>query len=229
MTQIANELMQLATSMLKKEEIFSKIPVCLQYMAYNYKIYLDSYEKLDSIKKVEILDAIISRAHYYIKSSLKVSRQTLPEMFPEQYKTIKEFQTWINENSLFFSNPIVEKKEKIPVNKLIKEIIKKRLPEFEKSKKLIGPHELSFAKSISDNNKVFVLFDKGTYRDFISIYFGVENPEFTLDIATFYSQPQSHFYCRNEDECIKELNVAIDYIQLIIPHFIKAIKNVERS
>jgi hypothetical protein len=79
------------------------------------------------------------------------------------------------------------------VNGLIKETINKRAPEYKVAKKKPFYGARAFYKPLGNDNKLFIGFERGSLRSFMSFFVGFEKPWFGFDIGNLFLKGQSHF------------------------------------
>lgn len=222
-TQLLEKLCNVAELIIRRQKPFESVPYYPQvtpYLRFKYEEYKDELE--DGLKQ-RIIKRDIDFSRYLIRTALfGFKGQSFFKRYPEHKKTAQYFEKWIedkknqNPNDNFNSEDSSQN-EKVELSKIIKNEISKRKKDFSFDKTIRGAGLIAFSKKILDKNKFFIVFDKGTQRDFFDVFIGLKSPRVNLDIASFFGLSQSVFDCRTEIEAQKHINVAIDIIDILVP------------
>jgi len=104
--------------------------------------------------------------------------------------------------------------------------MRERKPEFSYDKAEAEPGVIPFSMPWLVDNKVYIIADKGTKREFLDFSFGVEYPKFYCDIANFFAGGQSWYDYETEEDLLRGVNKALDLIDILLPHFLDRVKKV---
>lgn len=131
------------------------------------------------------------------------------------------------------------------VNKIIKETIRERDSSYKIAKKKPIHGARSFYKNLSEDNKLYVGFERGSLRSFMSFMIGFEKPWIGFDIGNLFLSGQSYWDYQNITESISKIkggkrliveyseptlknltntvNKAFDLLDYLLPHLLETL------
>lgn len=226
---LAYTLSAMAESVMKREPPFDRLPLQPEVAPYLYRKYLQYFDELEVSLRERVFASQIEYARWDIQLKLGLEKRPFNDLHPQHVDTDKDFMEWIlkKEGPL----PPAPPSRGIPMGKFnMREIIVKtvlgRIPELKPDRALREPSNAVFSIPILDKNKIFLIADKGTWRKFIGIKFCIYYPRAYFDIATFFSNSQSHYKYSCEDDVVKGMNKALDIIEILFPQFVDRVKKV---
>ncbi|MFH2046017.1 MAG: hypothetical protein ABIK92_12815 [Pseudomonadota bacterium] len=160
-----------------------------------YHIYKDDIDKNIKDKLVQYFKQNV-KEQFSGLIGLSESR-SFYDRYPDLIEARDEFYKWYKvregTNYMAYITGYSEVYPKFDVNKLIKETIKERDPGYKiaKKKPIFGAR--SFYRKISNDNKLFIGFERGSLRTFMSFLIGFEKPWIGLDIGNLFLTGQSSF------------------------------------
>lgn len=229
--KIALNLFLITEKILKKEHPFEDFPVLSQSKSFFYKKLLQYDSELSSDIKQKVIQALMRVSNGNINRVLDVDEVFVKnDICDEDIENIeKRFEEWVrnkegDKKSVYLNSKTLEK---ISVVYIAKEVMKKRMPQFTYRKGVVKWTQISFCKKIRDKRCIVVNFDTGKMGGGrFSVSIGFNDPAFLMDIATFNFWTQSWFVYSTQLEFITQLNSALDFIDIILPHFEEALLDV---
>lgn len=224
---LVERLSELSESIILRKEPYESIEYYPQVTSYLTIKYLDYKDELDDDLRKKIISRDIDFAKYLIRTSIMGFRgRPFTEQYPEHKNTAAKFEDWIRKkegykNSVAYSRLKRETGKK--VDKIIRNLTLERRTEFSYDKAFHGTGLIPFSSTLTKNNKILMVFDKGSKRSFFDLFIGLEGPEFRCDIANFFGRSQSNFYYSNDEEVKKQVNIALDIIDILLPDFVEVV------
>lgn len=229
--QIADTLCDLAARIIRRESPFNRFFLKPEVSGPLYVKYLEYADKIETSLSNNYVRGCIECAKYIIREEVTGEARSFKERYMEVRKIQNQIRALIHEKEKI-SKPIYsswssQEEENIRVNQIVKQIMKKRKPEFLYEKSLVYPGMLPFLKNWLDDNGILICIDRGTHRNFLSFEIGIRKPLFTLDIALFFGGgAQSRFRYRTSEDVVKNTNMGLDFIDLLLPHVLERVGNI---
>lgn len=229
--KIAETLCELAELIIRRSPPFNRIPLQPEVTSSLLIKYYKYYNEIDESLKGEYILAEIALAKYLIQNTLVGVKESFATKYPEHMKAREAFDNWIIQREgppepVYIDRTLQIFTEKVKVNQIIKQIFNERKPDFSYDKSAVYPGIIPFSKPWLKDNKVYIIADKGTKRQFLDFHIGIAKPEFFIDIANFFGRAQSWYNYNTVEELIQGINKALDIIDLLLPHFLERIKKV---
>jgi hypothetical protein len=221
-TRLARSLGDMAEGIIKREPPFDEIPFQDEATDKLFKKYLEYFDELETPFRQSILSMFIDSARESFKMGARVDEiGSFNSRHPQHVETGDQFVSWIKnrEGHIETVNLSLGPTPPIKVTAVIKRVMQERLQEF-KFEKGVMPGAIAFSKPILTDNKVYVLVDKGTQRQFIDFMIGLKWPESYFDIAEFFCRGQSWYGYNSEEELIAGVSKAMDLVEALLPHFV---------
>lgn len=234
---LARELGKMAEQILRKEPPFSNFPIHLEAANHLYLKLLEYSNEIEDSFRQKILEFIIDGAKWFFLDGLVPTQSTFDEQYPQHIETELLFRDWLKQkeenDSPYKSSyaPI----HKIEVPKIIKSVVQQRLPEYSFEKTKSRTSVLYFSKSWVLKNKIYIIIDKGSARDFLDFSVGVSTPYleginiYHTTIAGFFGGIQCVYSYDSSDEVMRVVNKAIDLAVAVMPHFLERMEKVHRG
>jgi hypothetical protein len=217
---LALTLGDLAESVIMRVPPFDRLPLQKEVVSYHYEKYLQYVDEIDTQLRTRVLAMLVEHARWDIQERLGPGKDSFNSIYPQHVETKHAFVYWILQKEgprPHIPLMVIYPMEKINVSATIREIMKKRMPEFKYDRRL---GSASFSIPISGNNKIFIDADRGTWRRFINCALCIHWPRSYFDIAVFFSNAQSKYEYNNEGELVTGVNKALDVIEVLLPHFV---------
>ncbi|MEJ2155277.1 MAG: hypothetical protein P8X96_08060 [Desulfobacteraceae bacterium] len=224
---ITRNLGDIVEGILTKNPKFANIPIH-QEAAQSFSHYCKYEEKLKNDIKSRFIKAQIASGRFFCEKSL-FGHQGKPfaQRYPEHMKAREDFWNWIKSQEDYSSQighartaPI----KKAIVNKCVKQTIKTRHPEFKVDNKAFG--SIGYYRNIGFKNKIFLVVDTGSWRTTLSFMFGIDYPKFSMDVAEFFADHQSHYGdgYQSIEQVENAINKALDLVDALMPFYLEAIE-----
>ena len=228
--KLAKALGELAEGILTQKELYGMIPFQTEASSYIYTKYRQYRDEIENDLRNRIIEEEVDYVKYEFLDALVGVDKSFAELYPQHMETKKVFSNWVKEKEGFNLNSFITREPKtlgknIPVNNTMKNSIRERFPEFSYESSAV-PGLISFSKVFSENNKIYLVVDKGTKRQFLSFSVGLENPKVYFDIANFFGDVQSKYKYQSLEDLKLEINKALDLLGAFLPHFEKVILEV---
>lgn len=228
--KLAEALGRLAEGILTKQVPYKEIPVQPEATSYIYMKFLQYNDEIDEDLRNRIIEEEVAYAKYEFMDNLVGVDKSFAELYPQHMETKKAFSKWVKNKEGFYINGFFSAtsqtlNKKIPVNNIIKNCIQESNPDFSYAKNAF-PGLISFSKAFLENNKIYIVVDKGTKRNFLSFFVGLENPKACFDIANFFGDVQSKYKYQSLEEIETKIKKALDLLGVLLPHFEKALSEV---
>lgn len=219
---LAERIGDLAEVMIMNEPPFENLPLYTQVVSYFYSKYLQYKDELSETLKNRILSEEIDYAKHLINMSFGVKKgPAFNKKYPLHAKTLEEFEKWIGRKEAHKNNYLdIDEPDGVinfNVNQQIKSIMEELKPGFSATKHFDAPGVLAFSKYYNTDNAIIILFDIGSGRDFFSVMIGFKRPEAYFDVANLFACEQSVFEFNSREELTSEIDLAVKYIDMIIP------------
>lgn len=224
---MAENIGDLVESILRRQPPFDQIPFHPE-VSYRYRKYYQYEPDLDQSFRKKVLEHEVAWARFNVRDRLVPYTQRFLDKHPEYKEVRNDFAAWVKsrESDAIADHTSLSNEclKKAIVNQTVKQVVKHRKPEFTPDNKAFG--SLGFSKPWSFGNRLYLIVDTGTWRRSLSFSIGLHSPRFCFDIADFFGGVQSHYsqgYLSVEQ--VKEgVNRALDLIELVQPHFEKAVQ-----
>jgi hypothetical protein len=224
---LGQSLGDLAESIIRRDPLYSDIPIQHEVLSYLYVKYLEYHSEIDISYRQRILDMLVATARWKIENMLVRSRESFNVTYPQHFEMEHKFGDWIAQregrtgHTVVSLPPSPSGKQKIDI--VIKGIMKDRLPFLKHDRHICNPGQVCFSRSLLDT-KVGIIVDKGTKRHFIDLMFCIDWPRSYFDIANFFAGSQSRFTYSSSDGVIAALNKALDLVEVLFPYFTDRVK-----
>jgi hypothetical protein len=255
-SQIGKNLIELTERIIFRNQPFENFswPKEVTYkLLEKYHLYKDEID--EKIRKDLFLYFRLTAREQFGRLTGFSEPRSFYDRHPELIKSRDEFYEWCKTKEDTNYTPFISGSSGLnpgfDVNKIIKDTIRKRDPELKIAKKKPTYGARSFYKSISDDNKVYLGFERGSLRSFMSFMVGFEKPWIGFDIGKLFLCGQSCFDYMNTTESIGNIDgekrriieyskpasenlisiihTALDLFEFLLPHLLKALKIKPRS
>jgi hypothetical protein len=235
--RLARELGNMAESILRREAPFENFPIHLEAANFLYLKLLEYSDEINALLKQKVLEYVIDEAKWYFLDSLIPIKSTFDEQYPQHIQTEILFRKWLKQKERDFSpyKPSYVPMQNIDIIKIIKKVMQQRMPEYYLDAERSRSSVFFFSKSWISNQKVFLIIDMGSARDFLDFLVGVSTPYlkdieiYHTTVASFYGGIQCVYSYDSSIAAERSVNKAIDLVKAIIPMFLGRIQKAYES
>lgn len=198
-------------------------PVQKNDFIHYYRDFLIYNDQIRSESKKEILISLIAAHKNRINDKLFNKNIDFNEEYPAIGKILVSFYNWANkmrqnDQKSINSMPLHSMDRSVDINKILKNAIKKNIPDFKYMRKGAFPGVMNFSKAWHDTNLI-ILVDKGRMRSWIDFYIGFTNPKicFNIDDLLLLDSIFDYSTSQEAEECVAKaisiLKIYLDYFE----------------
>lgn len=217
----------LSEKLIRREPPFDTLPLQHEIIPYFYEKYLEYFDEIEIDLRSKILERLVDYAKWQIRSMLIRGIPSFNSLYPDHVDTGSAFKQWIRhreEHNVSIPRNIAQLDVNFKMSRVIKHVMKQRMPLFEYDKSVYIPGTVPFSKVFLSNNKIFIIADIGTKRQFVDFMIGLDSPRLFIDIANFFGKAQSVYEYSSEQEATIAVNKALDMIEVLLPYFAEKVE-----
>lgn len=230
--QLYLELSKLSEGLIRENVKFIDIPRPPQVVGFRYSSYKKYQTEIHQIgiDKEKFLAALIAVEQELLSRCLdRFSSSLLQQFYKTWNEIIQPFDLWAQNKWRLEPKRIYPNNDqkRIDVRKIVKAYFKEKLPAFTYKNIYNDSGMISFVSKFDEKSNLTIHLDKGTIRrgSFL-LFFGLDTPAFEVDSGIFWGG-HSDFEFYSEEELLKELSVAVDFIKAFLPYFKETIRNAK--